>query len=170
MKQKIVVILIIILIICLSQNTFSRFYEKLEKTLIKAEIAEPIIKFESMNETIKVNNFNKNVDEKEYTFKIKNYEIIEDGKKKISEVSFDYVIEINNKNNNFPVKYKLYDKQNGEEIILNGNKSNKINIKKEKEFEKTYKLVVMWDETKKMDASEKSTDIEILVRASQNQS
>ncbi len=167
-KNKIIVVLIIILITFFTQNTFAKFYEKLEKTLIKAEIAEPIAIFESVSETVKINNFNKYSGEKEYIFKIKNYDILENGERRISEVNFNYFIEIKSTNSNFPIKYKLIDMQNNEEIELINNKSNEISMKSEKEFEKGYKLVIMYDETKKVDTNEKSADIEILVKISQS--
>lgn len=166
MKKKIVIIIIIIFIILFEKKVCARYYEQLEKIFIKSEIAEPIIKFENMQETIIINDFNKNIGEKEYFFKIKNYEISEENEKRISEVSFNYFIEIKNKNNNFPVKYKLYD-YNKEEMILTNNKTNKFNIEKNKEYEKIYKLVVSWDENRNISNLENNTDIEILVIVSQ---
>lgn len=161
------VIIILIIIIFFSKNTFAKFYEELEKTVIKAEIAEPIVKLESISETVTMNNFNKNIGEKEYDFIIKNYEIAKDGKKKISEVNFNYFIEIKSTNNSFPVKYKLIDAQTAEEITLINDISREIIMKNGEEFERTYKLIIMWDESKNIDANEKNTDIEILVKISQ---
>ena len=40
-------------------------------------------------------------------------------------------------------------------------------MKNGEEFERTYKLIIMWDESKNIDANEKNTDIEILVKISQ---
>ena len=119
LKPKIkLIILVVIFICCLSNPIFARYYEILENISAKATIAEPIIIVEGLQDMIKTEVTKENVIE-EYNFVVKNY-IQTENAKRISEVDFLYDIEIKNSDENFPVRYELYDIETGEEL-LNGN-------------------------------------------------
>lgn len=139
--KKQIVILSFIIIIFLQMPCFARYYEILGKMNGKARIAEPIVKVESLQDTMNLE-MNRNIEEKEYHFIIKNYEVSSTNNKKISEVDFSYNIEIKCSNNNFPVKYELIDCSTGE-IVLN---NSSFEMKKNIEYEKEYKLVVKWSD------------------------
>ena len=153
MKKSIIISLIFILI---PITVFARYYEKTEKIIGKGTIAEPIIIVENISNTKKVE-VNKNTKE-EYIFKVKNYYIDKNENKKISEVGFYYTINVINKDSNFPIAYKLLDEEN-KEIDLS-----KLVIKKDELYEKTFKLVIYWEDKEK--ASEQD-EIEVEVKASQ---
>ncbi len=120
---------------------FARYYESLGKIHGKAVIAEPIVKIESLQDTINLE-MNKDIGEKEYYFVIKNYELDVFNNKRVSEVDFTYNIEIKSTNSNFPVKYYLMDCLTGE-IVSN---KNVFEIKKNIEYERKYKLVISWND------------------------
>lgn len=164
MKIKKIIITTIIISLLFNTKVIGRFYEKLDRIKVSSVIAQPIFKFEQMVETIDINNFNEE-SEKEYIFKIKNFEIKEENQKRISQVSFEVTIEILNLSNNFPVKYQLYDEN--KELILKENKSEKILIEKDIEFEKIYRLVVYFDKSFNMQNANNQSTIEILVKANQ---
>ena len=154
----------IIVLLIFNTKVIAKFYEKLEKIKVSFTIAEPIFKVEQIQETINIKNFNKE-NQKEYIFKIKNFETESENKKRISKVSFEIIIEILNSNSNFPVNYKLY--ADNEEIILKENKSETIFIEKDIEFEKTYKLVVFYQEKLNVKKTNNESNIEILIKSNQ---
>ena len=162
-KIKLKVILIIsFLLICYSTPIFARYYESLESFSGKATIAEPIIKVEQLQDTINME-INKESNIKEYNFVVKNYEI-NNGLKRINEVDFLYDIEIKNSNENFPIKCELFEIETGKELLNGTNKVQNLEIPKNVEYEKEYKLQVKW-ETKENMSAENAVDI--LITASQ---
>ena len=90
-----------------------------------------------------------------------NYSIDESGSKKISEVSFDYEIKIIESNNKFPVKYYLYDLDDGTELLNGDLISVKKHILKNIDYTKTYKLVACWDGEKEIAGNENDISIEV---------
>lgn len=162
-KIKLKVILIIsFLLICYSTPIFARYYESLECFSGKAIIAEPIIRVEKMQETINMQ-INKENKIEEYNFVVKNYEIDANGKR-INEVDFLYDIEIKNSDNNFPIKCKLFEVETGKELLNGTTRVQGLEILKNVEYEKEYKLQVEWENKEKM--SEECT-VDILITASQ---
>lgn len=163
MKKKIIVIILINMFILFQNPVVARYYESVAKIRGKAIIAEPIIRVEPLQDTIKTE-INKKSQIKEYYFIVKNYELDVNNQKRINEVDFICNIEIKNSNDNFPVRYELYDCEKNEEI-LNGKKISKdINIIKNMEFEKKYKLLVYWDDVENMS---NSNDVEIVINVVQ---
>lgn len=160
-KKKILIL--ILFLISLSSISFAQYYENLGKIVGNAIIAEPIFKVESIPQIV-ISDFNKKTPNKEYYFVVKNYEVTEGSNKRITEVDFDFDIEIKNSDNNFPIKYELYDCSNGEEILNNLNKTERINVKKNIIFENKYKLVISWNTKEEMSSLD---NIDILVNASQ---
>lgn len=162
-KIKLKVILIIsFLLIFYSTPIFARYYESLECFSGKAIIAEPIIRVEKMQETINMQ-INKENKIEEYNFVVKNYEIDANGKR-INEVDFLYDIEIKNSDNNFPIKCKLFEVETGKELLNGTTRVQGLEILKNVEYEKEYKLQIEWENKEKM--SEECT-VDILITASQ---
>lgn len=119
MMMKLKVMLIISFALCLiffEPQIFARYYETLDTITAEATIAEPIIKVEALQDTIKME-INKESNITQYSFIVKNYEIDSNNKKRINEVDFLYDIEIKNSSENFPIRYELYDVSEGEEIL-----------------------------------------------------
>lgn len=161
MKMK-KILIISVFIICYSTPIFARYYESLEYFSGKATIAEPIIKVENLQNTISME-INKEENIKEYKFVVKNYEV-NNGKKRISEVDFLYDIEIRNSNNNFPVRYELFECETEEELLKGTNKIQNLEILKNVEYEKEYRLKVIWETKENMSDI---NDVDIVVTASQ---
>lgn len=76
----------------------------------------------------------------------------------------EFNIEIENKNENFPIKIELFNLDTGEELLQGNDKTNTFIIKKNIIFENTYKLVISWQEKENMSAE---NDINILINSSQ---
>lgn len=123
MKFK-VILIISFLVICFSNPIFARYYEKFEYMSAKATIAEPIIKVENLQDTIKTK-ITEDSKIEEYNFVVRNYEM-ENNEKRINEVNFLYDIEIKNSNENFPIRYELYDVETGEELLKESNRISRI--------------------------------------------
>ncbi len=146
MKSKLIkivhVILFLLLLILFQIVDFSN--SKYSTNLFQiygAQIAEPIIILESFKEDNKL--VNKLDFPLEYEFEIKNYNEL-----KTNEVDFIYNIEIEESNLNFPIKYKIIDLSNNQEIKIENNISEDLKIKKETKEEKKYKLVIEWEDEK----------------------
>ena len=162
-KENVKVILIVsLLLICYSRPIFARYYESIELFSGKATIAEPIVKVEALQDTINME-VNKESNINEYNFIVKNYEINK-GLKRINEANFLYDIEVKNSDNNFPVKYELFDCETGKELLNGSNKVQGMEIFKNIEYEKEYKLRVTWENKENMS---ETNDVDIVVSASQ---
>ncbi len=157
MKKKFFILLLLI-IANFSTNVFARYYEKISNINLSFNIAEPIIIVEKKQDTI-IKNINSNSPIQEFYFTIKNYKNIENNKK-ISEVDFEFDIEIKNSDDTFPIKYELYDCLSNENILLEDNRTEKIDVFKNIEFEGCYKLCVVY-ENKNSQSTSNSIDIEI---------
>lgn len=165
MKKKLkIVIFSIAILIVFQSSSFARYYESLKNIYGKATIAEPIVKVEALQEPI-ITEFNKNTQAKEYYFTIKNYEINSNNEKRISEVDFEFAIQIKNSENTFPIKYELYECDTGNEILNGNNTTEKIVMEKSKVFDKKYKLKVLWNSN--IQAIAANDNIEIIVEAFQ---
>ncbi len=107
-------------IISFSTPIFARYYEKIENVSAYATIAEPIIKVEALQDVI-IKEVTENMQVEDYYFCVKNYDQ-NDVNKRINEIDFSYSIEIKMSNEKFPVKFKLYDIETGEELLKGNNK------------------------------------------------
>ena len=160
MKNKKNITILLLFLIFFTTNAWA-YYTSTEEINICGHIAEPIIKVEPLQETIEYK-INKNSEKKEYLFSIKNFE--NEPNKKISEVDFEFYIEVKNSNNDFPINYKLYDCSSNQEILKENSMTEKINIYKNEEFNKIYKLEIFYQEN--LNSSD-STEVEIEINVNQ---
>ena len=145
MKRKII-IFILILIITIPLIANARYFEKIENIVGKAKIAEPIFKVENLQDAI-IQTVNKESVIKEYVFKIKNFELENNGSsKRISQVDMLYNIEIDKRAANFPIQYELYEINSTENLLQDNKKTQDFKISKDLEYEKTYKLIANWQD------------------------
>ena len=168
MKRVIVnkkVILFTLIFMAYAVNSYGRYFKSINSRYY-GQIAEPIIKVQGISTKVIDKDFNRNVGEIEYLFDIKNFEIEQNGSKRISEVDFNYEIYLEETNQNFPVKYELYDMCTGEELLNGNNKTLPKHISRGKECIKNYKLVARWDESKVLIGKEDVIDIKIKVTQS----
>ena len=114
-----IITFIIVSLLLITNTSYCRYYERIESIYV-SEKAEPVVRVEKVSDKMINHDYTKNSANLEYIFLIKNYYVDESGSKKISEVSFDYEIKIIESNNKFPVKYYLFDLDDGTEL-LNGN-------------------------------------------------
>lgn len=162
-KKKLKIILIAsFMLFAFSTPIFARYYETLQQFTGKATIAEPIIKVEALKDKISMQ-VNRESTIEEYNFCIKNY-INESKGKRINEVDFLYDIEIINSNENFPIKLELYEVGKEKELLNGTSKVSGLEIKKNLEYEKQYKLLAYWESKENM-SDENSIDI--VIKASQ---
>lgn len=158
--KRIIFVILILIVINFSTNVFAIYYEKLTNIRLLLNIAEPIISVEKNQDTI-IKSINPNTPMQEFYFTVKNYKNIDDVKK-ISEINLEFEIEIVNSDNTFPIKYELYDCLTNEKILLDDNKSSKIDMHKNVEFERCYKLCVIYE---KQNSSSTESSIDISVNA-----
>ncbi len=165
-KTLILKILLSTLVILLFIQNYSvaQYNGILNKIFVNGTIARPIIVVEKLQDTV-IAKMDKDSENKEYYFKVKNYIINQSKEKIITEVDLNFSIEIKNSNSNFPIKYELYDCENEEKLLNGGDISEKICINKNIEFEKTYKLVVSWEDKNELVGN--LDDIEIIVNIEQ---
>ncbi len=155
-----IIILIILSLLLITNTSYSRYYDRVESIYV-SEKAEPVVRVEKVSDKLINHDYTKNSANLEYTFLIMNYSIDESGSKKISEVSFDYEIKIIESNNKFPVKYYLYDLDDGTELLNGDLISVKKHILKNIDYTKTYKLVACWDGEKEIAGNENDISIEV---------
>lgn len=159
------ILLFTLMFIAFTVNSYGRYFKSINSRY-QGQIAEPIIKVQGVSTKIINEDFNRNVGEIEYLFDIKNFEIEQDGYKRITEVDFNYEIYLEETNQNFPVKYKLYDMSTGEELLNGNNRTLPKHISRDKEYIKKYKLIAKWDESKVLIGKEDVIDIKIKVTQS----
>lgn len=159
------IILFTLLFMAFTVNSYGRYFKSINSRYY-GQIAEPIIKVQGISTKVIDKDFNRNVGEIEYLFDIKNFEIEKNGSKRITEVDFNYEIYLEETNQNFPVKYALYDMSTGEELLNGNNKTLSKHISRDKEYIKNYKLVARWDESKVLIGKENLIDIKIKVTQS----
>ncbi len=125
------------------------------------EIAKPILQVEN-GTNLEINNINnKGI----YEFKVKNYN--EQGEK--TDVDLEYYIEILNytgKENN-GIELKLL--KNGQEIKINGNKTEKFVLTKDEMKEDNYKLEITYDKDKNTNMQDIVRQLQIKVHSEQKQ-
>lgn len=117
---KKIVISVFLIIIFFQIPAFARYYECLQKVNTNAQIAEPVVRVELLQDTITAS-VNKINPIQESYFCLKNY-VIENDNKRINETYFICDIEIELTDEKFPVKFELYDCLTGEEILKGSNK------------------------------------------------
>lgn len=154
--KRIVFVVLILIVITFSTNAFARYYKKISNIKLLLNIAEPIINVEKNQDTI-IKSINPNTPMQEFYFTVKNYKNI-DNVKKISEIDLEFEMEILNSDDTFPIKYELYDCLTNEKVLLDDNKSSKIDMYKNVEFERCYKLCVIY-ENQNSNSTENSIDI-----------
>jgi len=156
-RKEILIIASVIIIITLFFSGYS-LGKEYSSTFIEthAKIAEPILIVEN-SPTIEVDGRQ----EKEYyKFKIKNYK--ETGE--ITQVDLTYNIEILTKEQE-SISFKLY-KEN-EEIKLENNKTDNINLSKEKIQEDNYELEILYDKSENKSIEDIIQDVQIKVHSEQ---
>lgn len=119
-RMKRVILSIILIIVFFEIPSFARYYESIKKIGGKATIAEPIVRTELLQEKI-ITNVNKINQIQESYFNLKNY-VIENNNKRINETDFLCDIEIKLTDENFPVRFELYDCLTDEELLKGTNK------------------------------------------------
>ena len=129
------IIIMILLIILLMPKTLAK-YTSTDKIMGNMDIAKPIFYVEG-KETTKINSIN---DIGYYEFSVKNYD-----DDQISDVDFEYTIEVVSKTDDF-IKFELY--KNEQKIELKDLKTDVMSIKGNEQTEEKYKLKVMYDESK----------------------
>lgn len=135
---KITTICLVIFMVILLLFSGYCFAKIIDETIIKANtgVAEPILIIEN-NPSIDITaTQNYGI----YTFKVKNY----NSNNKITEVDLKYYIEIL-ANVDDTINFKLYE--NEKEINLNNQKTEYINISKNKKEEREYKIEIEYDKT-----------------------
>lgn len=157
-KIKQIILMAIIILLCIPSITMSKYNSKFEKNG-KINIAKPVIIFEEQTE-LNSEIINKKSFPIEYNFKIKNY--TDTG---VNEIEFYYNIEVQDTAINFPIKYRLFDINTNEEVILNNNKTIDMKISNGIAEEKLYKLVIEWD--KRNGRLSNDTDLNIKINVVQ---
>ena len=156
---------LLLLIFIIPSISFARYYEKIENIKVKSTIAEPIFKVVN-NQEIIIRTINKESVLEEYVFSIKNFEVDEITQiERISQVDMGYTIQIINEKGNFPIAFKLYEVDSGEEILKGKECTDFFKIPKNIKYEKIYKLSVVWEE--KSDILDVESNVKIIVNASQ---
>lgn len=150
-------ILIIIIIMLLLFGGYS-MAKVMEEVIIKSntEIAEPILVIEnnpSLDITA-INNYGV------YTFKVKNY----NEQNKITEIDLKYYIEILSNTDN-SINIELY--QNDNKIELKNNRTEYIQISKDKKEEREYKIKITYDKNKSNTINDIMEKIQVKVHTEQ---
>lgn len=123
--------------------SIGKYCKKITNIKVGFNLAEPIIEINSIQNTIKKDVI---VGDKieEFYFNVRNYKKKAD--KIISEVKLSYNIEIKISNNDcYGIEYKLYDCENGEEVLKGKNITENIIVDANVEYEKQYKLIVKFN-------------------------
>ena len=136
-KKKVLILLVIFTLTILPINSIAKYYEEIKNIKLYFYLAKPILKIEKSQNTI-IKEISRKSEIENFYFTIKNYELI-NNEKVISEVPFFIDLELNNSNKNFPIEYKIYDCDTGNEI------KNKIFVDKNIEFEKRLKIMAIWN-------------------------
>ena len=148
------IIIMILLIILLMPKTLAK-YTSTDKIMGNMDIAKPIFYVEG-KETTKINSIN---DIGYYEFSVKNYD-----DDQISDVDFEYTIEVVSKTDDF-IKFELY--KNEQKIELEDLKTDVMSIKGNEQTEEKYKLKVMYDESKGTIVKDILEDVQIKVHSEQ---
>lgn len=155
-KKKIPINIIILLVILLSVTgiTYAKYQTSTNGSIV-AKVAKPIFEVRK-EESITITALAPNAS---YSFEVRNY-----NEEEINEVDMEYYIEIETKEN-APIEFSLYE---GENIIeLKDNKTNKINLNKEKKEEHKYRLDIHYKEDKINNIEEREQNVEIKIHSIQ---
>ncbi len=132
MKNKIIIIILIVGIIMISKNSFSK-YISITNINVSSKIVQPIITIEE-DKILNITEFKNQI----YNFKVKNY-----SEEKINEIEMEYYIEFLSNQSQY-IKYKIY--KEGEEIKLTRNKTEKFLLNKNNKQEDNYTIEVLLKE------------------------
>lgn len=156
-KREITLILvsIMVLILFFSGYSMGKEYSKLNIES-NAKIAEPILIVENSPQ-IEING---KKEREYYNFKVKNHK--ENGE--ATQVDLIYNIEILSQKED-AISFKLY--KNNEEIQLENNKTQNMELEKEKIQEDNYKLEIIYDKTKSNSSNDILQDVQIKVHSEQ---
>lgn len=139
-KKTIVLIILSLFTIYLIYNfTFAKFITDIPGTA-SSQIATPIIELVGSNKIVGTD-YDDTAQQIEYNFSVNNF----DSNGNMNQVNLKYIIKITNDNPEFPISYKLYDKDN-KEIILNNNTTNLILLDKDIQITHYYKLIIKYDD------------------------
>lgn len=157
-NSKLVTMILIIVIIILLLFCGYSMAKVIEEVILKGEVevAEPILLIEN-NPSLDItatNNYGI------YTFKVKNY----NEKNKITETDLQYYIEILSNTDN-SINIELY--QNENRINLNNNKTEYIQISKDKKEEREYKIKITYDKNKSNTINDIMEKIQVKVHTEQ---
>ena len=139
----------------------ARYYKNI-KYSYSTNIAYPIVRVENVTSMVENLDYSKNCQELEYIFDVKNY-YIENENTIVSEVDFDYEVELVESNVHFPISYELYEDNNEECVEIQNNKTNKYHISKDNQYIKRFRLVAKWNDSKELSGAEDNIDIKINV-------
>ena len=150
-------ILIVFIIILLLFCGYS-MAKVVEQFIIKAQahIAEPILLIEN-NPSVDITAINNTGI---YTFKVKNY----NEQNKITETDLKYYIEILSNTDN-SINIELYQNENN--IKLHNNKTDYIQISKDKKEEREYKIKITYDKSKSNTINDILEKIQVKVHTEQ---
>jgi len=161
LKQKKNSILIIVSLIVVVLNMLYIYEKKSNSDLIvKSQIKQPIIELKK-DEIIKCQ-INQNSFPIEYCFEINNFK-----DDKINEIDFDYIIQIEKSDENFPVSYELFDCATNKKIELVDGKSELMKIKKYAKESKKFKLILNWRELDLELANKVKIDLKLEIKQSE---
>lgn len=138
-KKSDLLIGICVILICLNNIVLAKSKSSNKSYAMKSEIAVPvieIIKDDPIKSEVYQNSF-----PIEYNFCINNYD-----ENSVNEVDFDYVIEIENSAENFPVSYELFDCDNNTEVRLVDGKSEALRLERNEKQSRKFKLILQWKE------------------------
>lgn len=156
--SKIVTVILIVFIIILLLFCGYSMAKTIEEVIIKsnAQIAEPILVIEN-NPSIDITALNNSGI---YTFKIKNY----NEQKQLTQTDLKYYIEILSDTDD-SINIELY--QNENKINLNNNKTDYIQISKDKKEEREYKIKITYDKNKSNTINDIMEKIQVKVHTEQ---
>lgn len=157
-KSKTLTVLLVMFIIILLLLCGYSMAKSIEEFIIKgsAEIAEPIL-FVENNPSIDITAFNNTGI---YAFKIKNY----NERNQVTQTDLKYYIEILS-NIDDSINIELY--QNDDKIDLNNNRSEYINISKDKKEERDYRIKITYDKNKSNTINDIMQKIQVRVHTEQ---
>lgn len=159
-KKRIFIIFVLIIMIA-NIPCLARYYKNI-KCSYSTSIAYPIVRVENVSNMVENLDYNKNCQELEYIFDVKNY-YLENESITISEVDFDYEVEIVESNVHFPISYELFEDGNEEGVAIQNNKTGKYHISKRNQYIKRFRLVAKWNDSKELIGAEDNIDIKINV-------
>ena len=132
-------IAICVILICVNNIVLAKSKVRSKKYDMNLDVARPVIEI-IKDEPIKCQIY-QNSFPIEYNFCINNYDA-----NSTNEVEFDYFIEIESSDENFPISYVLFDCDNNKELQLCNGKSEILRLKANKKQSRKFKLILEWQE------------------------